>query len=48
MSELAWLLAGLLLGGCIAVTVLCCVQMNRINDYEQEIKRLQQKLNDKI
>lgn len=48
MSELAWLLAGLLIGGCIAVTVLCCMQMNRINDYEQEIRKLQQKLNDKI
>lgn len=48
MCELAWLLAGLLIGGCIAVTVLCCVQINRINDYEQEIKKLQQKLNDKI
>ena len=48
MSELAWLLAGLLIGGCIAVTVLCCVQINRINNYEQEIRRFQQKLNDKI
>lgn len=48
MSELAWLLAGLLIGGCIAATVLCCMQINRINDYEQEIRRLQQKLNDKI
>lgn len=47
MSELAWLLAGLLLGSCIAVTVLCCVQINRISDYEQEIRRLRQKLNDK-
>ena len=48
MSELAWLLAGLLIGGCIAVMVLCCMQINRINNYEQEIRRLQQKLNDKI
>lgn len=48
MSELAWLLAGLLIGGCIAVTVLCCVQINRISDYEQEIRRLRQKLNNKI
>lgn len=47
MSELAWLLAGLLIGCCIAVTVLCCVQIHRINDYEQEIRRLRQKLNDK-
>lgn len=47
MSELAWLLAGLLIGGCIAVAVLSCVQINRISDYEQEIRRLRQKLNDK-
>ncbi|WP_434311188.1 hypothetical protein [Hominifimenecus sp. rT4P-3] len=47
MSELAWLLAGLLIGGCITATVLCCVQINRISAYEQEIRRLRQKLNDK-
>ena len=48
MNELTWLLVGLLIGGCIAAVILCCVQINRINNYEQEIRRLQQKLNDKI
>ncbi len=47
MSELAWLLTGIIIGGCIAVAVLCCVQINRISDYEQEIRILRQKLNDK-
>lgn len=48
MSELAWLFTGILIGGCIAVAVLCCIQVNRISDYEQEIQRLRQKLNEKI
>ena len=31
---------GFLLGGCIAVCVLCCVQVNAVNRYEREIRRL--------
>lgn len=46
MSELVWLLVGLLIGGCIATAVLCCVQINRVNEYEQEIRRLIKKLNE--
>lgn len=38
-------LIGLLLGGCIAGIVLCCVQVNRIGKYQQEIHRLKEKLN---
>lgn len=48
MDEFAWLLAGLLIGGCITMVLLCCLQMNRISEYEQEIRRLRQNLNDKI
>lgn len=48
MNALAWLLTGLLIGGCIGATILCCVQINRISYYEQEIQKLRQKLNDKI
>ncbi len=40
-------LIGLLLGGCIACAVLCCVQVNRIGYYEQEIRRLKEKLNNR-
>ncbi len=38
-------LVGLLLGGCIAAAILCCVQVNRIGYYEQEIRRLKEKQN---
>jgi len=47
MTELAWLLLGLLIGGCIAAAILCCIQINRISYYEQELHRLKQKLNNK-
>lgn len=40
-------LIGLLLGGCIAGIILCCVQVNRICSYEQEIRRLKEKLNNR-
>lgn len=45
MTELSWLFVGLLLGGCISMVMLCCIQINRISDYEMEIKRLKQELN---
>jgi len=45
MSELAWLVVGLLLGGCIGVTLMCCLQLNRVNDYESEIRKLKSQLN---
>ena len=43
MSELAWLFTGILIGGCIGISILCCMQINRINDYEDEIRRLRAK-----
>ena len=36
---------GLLLGGCTVGTILCGMQLNRISRYEQEIRRLNEKLN---
>lgn len=33
-------LIGLLVGGCVAFVVLCCLQINRINALESEIRRL--------
>lgn len=45
MSELAWLFTGILIGGCIGICILCCMQINRISYYEQEIRRLKEKLN---
>lgn len=45
--EFVMLIIGLLLGGCIAAVILCCMQINRICDYQSEIRRLKEKLNNK-
>ncbi len=31
MSELAWLFTGILIGGCVGISILCCMQINRIS-----------------
>jgi hypothetical protein len=36
---------GLLIGGCVAVSILAAMQINRINQYEREIFKLKQRLN---
>ena len=36
------LVIGLLLGGCIAAVILCCVQINHVGRCEQEIRRLKE------
>ena len=41
--EIAMLIIGLLLGGCVSFCILGCMQINRINDYEDEIRRLHAK-----
>ena len=41
--EIAMLLIGLLLGGCVSFCILGCMQINRINEYEDEIRRLRAK-----
>ena len=43
--EVAMLIIGLLIGGCISTALLCCVQINRINSHEQTIQNLLEKLN---
>ena len=43
--EVAMLIIGLLLGSCISTALLCFVQINRINSYEQTIQNLLEKLN---
>lgn len=45
MISLICLLVGLLLGGCAAGTLLCCMQLNRVSRYEQEIRKLKEQLN---
>ena len=42
--EIAMLMIGLLLGGCVSFCILGCMQINRINDYESEIRRLKARL----
>ena len=44
MTELAWLITGVLLGGCIGIPVMCCLQLNRVNAYEAEIQKLKEQL----
>lgn len=41
--EIVILIVGLLLGGCVSFCILGCMQINRINDYENEIRRLRAK-----
>lgn len=47
MTEFLWFLIGLLLGGIVATLVLCCLQINRINEYEAELQKLRSQLNNK-
>ena len=41
--EISMLMIGLLLGGCVSFCILGCMQINRINDDEDEIRRLRAK-----
>lgn len=45
MIEFVFLLIGLLVGACLGIAVLCCMQVNRICEYEKEIERLKKELN---
>lgn len=45
MNELAFLIIGILVGGCVGISIMSCLQLNRINRYEAEIQRLKSKLN---
>lgn len=40
-------IAGLVTGGGVAVMLLSCLQINRVNDYKSEIRELRNKLNNK-
>lgn len=42
--EIAMLLIGLLLGGCVTMCIVSGFALNRYNDYESEIRRLRAKL----
>lgn len=47
MREVLFLLLGMVLGGIAATVLLCCLQINRINGYEAELRRLREKGNDR-
>lgn len=44
MSEFLFFIIGLLLGGCLGIVILCGFQLNRINDYESQIRKLKSQL----
>ena len=44
MSEFLFFLIGLLLGGCLSIILLCGFQLNRVNDYESQIRKLKAQL----
>ena len=35
------------LGGIFGVVLMCCLQINRINEYEAELRKLRSQLNNK-
>ena len=35
MSELLFFILGLIIGGLVMTTIMCCLQINRINEYER-------------
>ena len=37
MSELLFFILGLIIGGLVMTTLMCCLQINRINDLERQI-----------
>ena len=37
MSELLFFILGLIIGGLTMTTVMCCLQVNRINELERQI-----------
>ena len=45
MTECLWFLVGLFIGGIVTTLVLCCLQINRINEYEAELRKLRSQLN---
>ena len=47
MTEFLWFLVGLFIGGNVATLVVCCLQINRINEYEAELRKFRSQLNNK-
>lgn len=47
MSEFLWFLVGLFIGGIVTTLTLCYLQINRINKYEVELRKLRSQLNNR-
>ena len=45
--EILWFFIGLLLGGCVGFTCFACLQVAKISDLEDEIRRLRNQLKNK-
>lgn len=48
MRDVLFLLLGTILGGTVATVLLCCLQINRTRGYEAEIRRLQERREDRF
>ena len=48
MSELLFFVLGIIIGGLSATVIMCCLQVNKINDFEAEIKKLKQNCNEEL
>ena len=47
MTEYLWFLVRLFNVGIVKTLVLCCLQINRINEYEAELRKFRSQLNNK-
>lgn len=45
MTKILCVIIGMMIGGCLAALFMCCLQINRINEYEAEISGLKAELN---
>ncbi len=44
MTEFVFLIIGILIGGCFGLSLMSCLQLNRVNFYEDEIRKLKKQL----
>lgn len=44
MSELLFFVFGIIIGSLTSITLMCCIQINKINDMEIENEKLRRKL----
>ena len=42
-----WFVLGFLAGGCVGIITMCLFQINRLNEYEKQIREIEQKVKDK-